>query len=549
MPNNLAYYIRLSHADDEIGREKYESTSISHQRELIRNYIDTHSEFDGWTVHEFVDDGFSGTNDDRPDFQRLMELTRQGQIQCIIVKDLSRFARNYILLGDYLEQVFPFLGVRFIAINDGYDSQTSTSMADNMSMVLKSVLNAYYSKDISRKIFSVYTQKMKRGDFLGHAPFGYMQNEEKTHFIIDPPAAETVRRMFDLALEGKNRREIADVLNEEKRLTPAEYNRLHGQVKRNTKSITENPIWEPTKVANILRNPIYTGDYIMRKQVPVVPGSKKRRPTDPSEQFVIKQAHEAIVSYEEYEKVQLLLPKVTMSPRRETPEYTLKGVVRCGACKRTMVRPNGKAVFHCQHARMKHSQCSNKQYPMETIEITIFEALKPMLRTVVRSENQERSRKNQSSDWLKQCQQEITASQFALKRIQQLKLDAYEEYSSGKLTLESYQKEKENLNRRGEELSQKIYSLKEQEDAFYNGIVPHNVQAFRDASRKYQNSTALTREMVTTFVDSVYLYEDHYEIKWKFQDVWEQIQKKLEQKSSKPLSDENTVQEELSDDK
>lgn len=307
MPNNLAYYIRLSHADDEIGREKYESTSISHQRELIRNYIDTHSKFDGWTVHEFVDDGFSGTNDDRPDFQRLMDLTRQGQIQCIIVKDLSRFARNYILLGDYLEQVFPFLGVRFIAINDGYDSQTSTSMADNMSMVLKSVLNAYYSKDISRKIFSVYTQKMKRGDFLGHAPFGYMQNEEKTHFVIDSPAAETVRRMFDLALEGKNRREIADVLNEEKRLTPAEYNRLYGQVKRNTKSITENPIWEPTKVANILRNPIYTGDYIMRKQVPVVPGSKKRRPTDPSEQFVIKQAHEAIVSYEEYEKVQLLM--------------------------------------------------------------------------------------------------------------------------------------------------------------------------------------------------------------------------------------------------
>lgn len=287
----------------------------------------------------------------------------------------------------------------------------------------------------------------------------------------------------------------------------------------------------------------------MRKQVPIVPGSKKRRPTEPSEQFVIKQAHEAIVSYEEYEKVQLLLPKVTMHPRRETPEYTLKGVVRCGVCKRTMIRPNGKAVFQCQHARMKHSQCSNKQYPMETIEIVIFEALKPMLRTVVRSENQERSKRNQSSDWLKQCQHEITVSQFALKRIQQLKLDAYEEYSSGKLTLESYQKEKDNLNRRGEELSQKIYSLKEQEDAFYNGIVPHNVQAFRDASRKYQNSTALTREMVTTFVDSIYLYEDHYEIKWKFQDVWEQIQKKLEQKSSKPLSDENTVQEELSDDK
>lgn len=549
MPNNLAYYIRLSHADDEIGREKYESTSISHQRELIRNYIENHPEFNGWTVHEFVDDGFSGTNDDRPDFQRLMELTRQGQIQCIIVKDLSRFARNYILLGDYLEQVFPFLGVRFIAINDGYDSQTSTSMADNMSMVLKSVLNAYYSKDISRKIFSVYTQKMKRGDFLGHPPFGYKQNEEKTHFILDPSAAKTVRRLFDLALEGKNRREIADILNEEKRLTPAEHNRLHGQIKRNTRSIVENPIWEPTKVANILRNPVYTGDYIMRKQVPVVPGSKKRRPTDPSEQFVIKNAHEAIVSHEEYEKVQLLFPKVSIRARRESPDYTLKGVVRCGSCHRTMIRPNGKEVFVCQHSRLKHSSCSSKQHSMQAIEIVIFEALKPMLRTVVRSENQERSNRNKSSDWLKQCQQEITSAQYSLKRLQQLKLDAYEEYSSGKLTLEAYQKEKDRLNQRSEEMNQKIYSLKEQEDAFYNGIVPHNVQAFRDASRKYQNITALTREMVTTFVDAIYLHDDHYEIKWKFQDVWEQIQKKMEPKSQKTISDENASQEESSDDK
>ena len=119
MANNLAYYIRLSLADGDLGTFKDESNSVKNQRDLILKYIDTHPEFSGWNIHEFVDDGYTGTNDERPDFQRLMELTRQGQIQCIIVKDLSRFARNYIITGDYLEQVFPFLGVRFIAINDG----------------------------------------------------------------------------------------------------------------------------------------------------------------------------------------------------------------------------------------------------------------------------------------------------------------------------------------------------------------------------------------------------------------------------------------------
>ena len=130
MANNLAYYIRLSLADDDVGdSNKDESNSVKNQRDLILSYIDSHPEFKGWTVHEFIDDGFTGTNDDRPNFQRLIDLTWQGQIQCIIVKDHSRFARNYIITGNYLEQVFPLLGVRFIAINDNYDSARNQSGA------------------------------------------------------------------------------------------------------------------------------------------------------------------------------------------------------------------------------------------------------------------------------------------------------------------------------------------------------------------------------------------------------------------------------------
>lgn len=223
MPKELAYYIRLSLADQDTGTFKDESESVSNQRALIQNYIETHEEFHDWNVQEFVDDGYTGTNGDRPKFQEMLERTKRGEIQCIIVKDFSRFARNYILVGEYLEQIFPFLGVRFISINDGYDSKTSTSTADNMSMVLKSVLNAYYSKELSQKIRTTFDQKMKRGEILGHPPFGYVLNDERTQYIIDPEAAKTIKRMFDLAYEGKTLNEIAGILTAENYLVPSVY--------------------------------------------------------------------------------------------------------------------------------------------------------------------------------------------------------------------------------------------------------------------------------------------------------------------------------------
>lgn len=126
MKNELGCYIRLSSADEDLSEDQYESASISNQRELIHKYLSAHAEFSNWHIHEFVDDGYSGTNENRPEFQRMIRMTRQGRIKCIIVKDFSRFARNYITMGDYLEQIFPFLGVRFISINDGYDSANMT---------------------------------------------------------------------------------------------------------------------------------------------------------------------------------------------------------------------------------------------------------------------------------------------------------------------------------------------------------------------------------------------------------------------------------------
>ena len=328
MTNELACYIRLSHADDDLDENQYESSSVSNQRELIHKYLASHAEFSKWRIHEFVDDGYSGTTENRPEFQRMIRMVRQGQIRCIIVKDFSRFARNYITMGDYLEQIFPCLGVRFISINDSYDSSISTNISDNMTMVLKSILNGYYSRDLSAKMYSYNTQKMKNGEFVGTPCFGYVMNPERTHFIIDPDAAKIVREIFDLALSGKTRPEIVTILNNEGHPTPAEYNRQRGYGK--SQMITSHPLWDHIKVSRILREPAYTGTLIMRKRVHVSPCSKHKRQTDPSEQFIKENAHEAIVTQEEFEKIQKQMPKKKGWNRENQRSYPLKGIARCG---------------------------------------------------------------------------------------------------------------------------------------------------------------------------------------------------------------------------
>ena len=290
MANNLAYYIRLSEADEDTGKEKDESESISNQRALILKYLKDHPEFDDWNIHEFVDDGYTGTNGDRPQFQRMVDLVQQRAIQCVIVKDLSRFARNYILLGEYMEQIFPYLGVRFIAINDGYDNQKTTSATDNMSVVLKSVLNAYYSKELSHKIRATIYLKMQRKERLGMAPFGYVLDESRTQYLIDPEAAKTVKLIFDLALQLKSTTKVADYLNVHQIPTITEYYRERPQLGKTHFPLSEHPQWDSTKVWHLLRDKAYMGTLVLRKSTVVVPASKRIRQTDESEQIVFEDA-------------------------------------------------------------------------------------------------------------------------------------------------------------------------------------------------------------------------------------------------------------------
>ena len=530
MANELAYYIRLSEADEETGKIKDESESISNQRALILKYISDQSEFEGWTIREYVDDGFSGANDNRPAFQRMLERIHEGSIQCIIVKDLSRFARNYILLGEYMEHIFPLLGVRFIAINDGYDSKTTTSAADSMSVVLKSVLNAYYCKELSHKIRATAYLKMQTHEFLGIPPFGYVYNEDHTQYLIDPDAAMIVRHAFDLALSGKSRTEIANDLNANGYPTIAEYNQLQRKARKSNIPIPDLPRWDATKVVNLLRNPGYKGTLECRKTTGIIPSSHKTRKTDPSEQYVFDDSHEAIVTAEEFDQVQVRFPHQERKAPRKLNDYPLRSVVFCGVCKRAMhryqlARGDDGARYYCRSAQLTNTPCTNTKYSEKELEQIILQSLLPMLQMIQASVGHRRSNQDQVQTMLGQCQQELREAGATEKKLRLEKLEIYEAYIAGTMSVQAFRRKKNELTRRGKVISERLTQLQDQEATLKNGILPKEVAQVYDSAKAYHTATTLNRDMVSSFVERLYVFEDHCEIVWKFRDVWEQIVK------------------------
>ena len=505
----IGCYIRLSHADED-KEKQIESNSIHNQRELIHHFILTHPEFCDWSIQEFIDDGFSGTNENRPEFQRMINLIHLNQIHCVIVKDFSRFARNYLITGNYLEQVFPLLGVRFVSINDGYDSMTSVNSLDAMSMSLKSILHSYYSRDLSAKIFATNTQRMKSGLFVGTPCYGYMLNKDRTNLIIDPDAARIVRLIFDMALSGKTRPEIVKYLNDQKIPTPAEYNNHFGHKK--TYVVTSHPLWDHTKVSRILRREEYTGKLVMRKKIQPVPCVRKYRKTTPEEQFVREHSHEAIVTQEEFNRVQEMIPRRKGWDRRNQRMYPLKKLVRCGTCGKAMnfVHTADQGCFFCADSHIEHSVCSRRLQPMEEVEKIVYQRIKHLLPTIKEQgffpKTPKSTTKSSELRVLFQKQQDMRRK----------KVHLYEQYVLGELTLDNYLAQKQDVSQSELELQQLISTLTHQLSAPSAEIPPAELVSVMGDGKRFDKTSELTSEMAKSFIDAVFVFDDCIKIKWKY---------------------------------
>lgn len=274
-----AAYLRLSIEDGD----KAESNSIGNQRELIQNFVAERPELH--LVGEYADDGYTGTNFERPGFTQMMEDIQSDKINCIIVKDLSRLGRNYIEMGKYLERIFPMMGIRFIAINDNYDNaNTESSDSDSIVVPFKNLLNDSYCRDISIKVRSQLDIKRRKGEFIGgYAVYGYSKDEQnKNRLVVDEYAADIVRSIYRRKLEGMSANSIADQLNSEGVLAPSEYKRLCGLNYHSGFKTGTHAKWQAIQVLRILKNEVYTGTMVQGKRQKINYKIKKIRDVDES---------------------------------------------------------------------------------------------------------------------------------------------------------------------------------------------------------------------------------------------------------------------------
>lgn len=380
---NAALYLRLSKEDGD----KDESYSISNQRDLGLDFLKKNKDIK--LYDEFVDDGYTGSNFDRPRFKDMMKLILESKINCVIVKDLSRFAREYIDSGYYLEKLFPMLGVRFISINDNIDYKVDSSNNTKLVIAFKNILNDSYIRDTSIKVRSHLEIKRKKGEYIGaFVVFGYRKAEDDKHkIVVDRDAAVIVKRIFALRFMGMSASAIADDLNLKDVLSPSEYKKLTGSKYHPNLKKKHVARWTATSVIRILNNIIYTGTLVQGKTTTVNYKVKKIIEKAPEEWNVIKDNHEAIIPEEFFEVVQKLMKRDTrVSPGRKEP-YLFSGFLRCADCGDSLIRKIAKhkdktyVYYVCARNKLKMG-CTPHRISEDVVEESVSIAINTYCKNV-----------------------------------------------------------------------------------------------------------------------------------------------------------------------
>lgn len=387
----IGKYIRLSQADQDLMKKenKSESESISHQKALIQNFINDSAELKGSVQYEFFDDGYSGTNFQRPSFERLLEKIKKGEINCVIVKDFSRFGRDYIELGDYLERIFPFMGVRFISINDHYDSTDYKGTTGGLDVVMKNIVYDYYSKDLSVKVKTAKYQKMKQGKYLGgHVPYGLMKDPKDKHkLIIDPEAATVVREIFDMAIVKMRLIDMARTLNERGVETPGQYYRRKHPGTKKFANASDKACWTHPNLRTILKQEMYYGAIVGHKRQGIGVGCKHTASVPKEEQFIVEGKHEGIITKEEFLKAQEIFYKIGETKKVIPKTYPLYRKVKCGTCGRAMsyrtYSRNGVTYryFTCPHAKEQTEEdgCCKRYVTEDNLNAIVWSVIRQLL--------------------------------------------------------------------------------------------------------------------------------------------------------------------------
>ncbi len=521
---NACGYVRLSKEDGD----KEESNSVTGQKDLIRDYLSRHPELRERDMK--VDDGFTGSNFERPGFQDMIAQAKAGKINCIVVKDLSRFGRNYLETGEYIERFFPFLGVRFIAINDHFDSLHSRAESDELIVPFKNLINEAYCRDISIKIRSQLEVKRQRGDFIGSfAVFGYKKDPADHHkLVVDEFAADVVRDIFNWKLDGISSIDIASRLTSKGIPTPMDYKQSQGMRYTTAFRVKERSEWSAGMILRILKNPVYTG--VLQQGRVTTPSYKvKRFVQKPRDQWaVVENCHEPIIGRFDFETAQHVLAMDTRTAENGQPVDLFSGMVYCGECGGAMIRktvPSGKKkyVYYVCAAHKKDKSCCAHSLRTEALNGMVLKSTQQHIQDVIDLakllELTDTARLQQAKTAklrarLERKQQEIDHCQRLLRSL-------HENLADGLIDEQDFKEWRNSYRQQRAEAEAQMEALREEID---RELQPKD---WMEQFRRQGNITVLDRRLVVSLIERVMIFRDRrVEIVYRWQDDF-QAQKGL----------------------
>ncbi len=507
-------YYRISNDDGDLLPDgKQESNSISNQRNLIEDFVKNKPDI--ILCEERVDDGFSGVNFERPAFKHMLEDIKAGKVNCVIVKDLSRLGRNYIEAGRYIQKLFPYLGVRFIAINDDYDSISSKAQSDNIIIPFKNLMNDSYSRDISTKVRSQLDIKRKKGDFIGSfAVYGYMKDEEnKNHLVIDEYAASVVRDIYKWKLFGMSNDAIADKLNEMGIKSPMEYKKLNGMNFSTGFETGARTKWSSLSIKRILSNEVYLGHMIQGKRTTPNHKVKKVIEKAPDEWVKVENTHPSIICLADYNEVQKVLKMDTRVSPESNELYVLSGIVKCASCNENMVRKTAgtnEKKYHyriCSNYKKDKASCSSHIINENVLVEAVLQTLKQYISDIVDVKDmlKEIDGLPSTDDEIRKLDTYLLKETEELHKLQELKVSLYEDLADGIIDKAEYFELKKLYSDQILSIEKEILILKEEQEAINSNGLGKN--EWIDYFLEHKNIEKLTRSIVIKLIDKIEVFE------------------------------------------
>ena len=502
-----ALYCRLSRDDELQG----DSNSIRNQKAMLQKYADENG-FRNTSL--FLDDGYSGTSFDRPDWNRLMELVDEGKVGTIIVKDMSRLGRDYLKVGMYTEMIFPNADVRFIAINNGVDSD---NQAENDMTPFINIFNEFYAKDTSRKIRAVFKAKGQSGKPLStNPPYGYVKDpEDKSRWIVDEEAAKVVRDIFHLCVQGYGVSQIAAEMSRRHIMNPTAHAKANGRGIPDNRDGDNDYIWRGSTVSHMLSRPEYLGHTVNFKTYRKSYKQKKKLKHDPSEWQIFENTHEAIIDRETYDIVQRIRDgRRRVTPMGEMP--ALSGMVFCADCGSKMYQVRGRSLpqseyMVCATYRKKGKEvCPSHQIRNSVIEEFLLSGIREITACARANEDAfvemvTKKSKAESDKSLRDAKRELEQAQSRIRKLDGIIRRLYGDNIEGKISDERFAKMSESYEAEQKTLESRVTELHDLIAAQQESTV--NTDRFLALVRKYTDIRELTPEIIREFVERIEVYK------------------------------------------